>query len=137
MYVIGRVIHIAGKGFGRAGKRPAQHRFVDEVDSELERMGTHNVAQVVAELVFLLIAQVGEKSNRRSELVVAIGFETGDGQRCGTEGEGQRVAQIGVPGLRKMQQAEIEDQGANRAGIESIGIADRRVPVVVVRKQTG
>ena len=67
---------------------------MNKVDSEPERVGTHNVAQVVAELVFLLIAQVGKKSNRSSELVVAKGFKTGDGQRCGTEGEGQREAQI-------------------------------------------
>ena len=54
---------------------------MNEVDSELERMVTHNVAQVVAELVFVLIAQVGEKSNGSGKLVVAEGLEAGDGQR--------------------------------------------------------
>ena len=34
---------------------------MNEVDSELERVVTYNVAQVVAELVFLLIAQVGKR----------------------------------------------------------------------------
>ena len=41
----------------------------------------HNVAQVVAKLVFVLIAQVGEKSDGSGELVVAKSFEAGDGQR--------------------------------------------------------
>ena len=76
---------------------------MNEVDSELERVVTYNVAQVVTELVFLLIAQVGEKSNRSGELVVTEGFEPGDGQRCGTEGKCQGEAQIRVPSLREMQ----------------------------------
>ena len=75
-------------------KCAAEHGFVDEVDAELERMTSGNMAQVVAKLVFVLIAQVGEKRNRSGELVVAEGFEAGNGQRGGAEGEGQREAQI-------------------------------------------
>ena len=101
----------------------------------LKRMTSRNVAQVVAHLVFVLIAQVGEKSDGSGELVVAESFESGDRQRGRTEGERQREAEIGVARLGKMQQAGAENQIAEPGRTESIGIADDRVPVVVVRDQ--
>ena len=74
---IGRVLD---ELLGGGGKGAAQNRFVNEVDSELESVASCNMAQIVTQLVFLLIAQVGEKSDGRGELVVAEGFESGDGQ---------------------------------------------------------
>src|SRR5208283_315422 len=101
---------VLSKRFRRGCKRPAQHWFVNEVDSELEPMAARNVTQVVAELVLLLIAQVGEKRNRSSELVLAKSFETGDGQGRGTERKRQREAQLRVSSLGEMQQAGVENQ---------------------------
>jgi hypothetical protein len=67
---------------------------VNKVDSELESVTSRNMAQVVTHLVFVLIAQVGEKSDGSGELVVAESFESGNRQRCRTEGKRQREAQI-------------------------------------------
>ncbi len=83
---------------------------MNEVDPELERMVTYNVAQVVAELVFVLIAQVGEKSDRSGKLIVAECLEAGDGQRGHAEGKLYGEAEIRIPSLREMQQAGIENQ---------------------------
>ena len=88
----------------------AQHRLVNEVDSELERMVAHNVAQVVAKLVFVLIAQVGEKSDRSGELIVAESLEAGDGERRHAEGKLDGEAEIRIARLRQMQQAGVENQ---------------------------
>src|ERR1035441_1821847 len=85
---------------------------MNKVDSELERVTARYVAQVVAELVFLLIAQVGEKSDWRGELVVAERFETGDSQRRYAERKLQGKTEIGVARLGEMQQAGVEDQSA-------------------------
>ena len=110
---------------------------MNEVNSEFKSVTARNVAQVVAELVFLLIAQVGEKSDGRGELVVAERFEAGDGQRRYAERKLQGKTEIGVARLGEMQQAGVEDQSAEPCGTESISIAERRVPVVVVRDQSG
>src|SRR5208283_3844415 len=61
------------------GEGAAQHRLVNEIDSELERMVMHDVAEIVAELILVLIAQVGEKRDGSSKLIVAEGLEAGDG----------------------------------------------------------
>ena len=83
---------------------------MDEVDPELERMVAHNVAQIVAELVFILIAQVGEEGDGSGELIVAESFEAGDGQRRHAEGKLYGEAEIRFPRLREMQEAGVENQ---------------------------
>src|SRR5208282_2300596 len=103
---------VGGKLLRRRGKRAAQHWFVNEVDPELEGVGSHHVAQVVAELVFVLIAQVGEKSDGSGELIVAEGLKAGDGQRGHAEGKLYGEAEIRIPRLREMQQAGVENQVA-------------------------
>src|SRR5580700_3833080 len=110
LYIIDGVIDVLSKSLRRRRKRSTEHGFVDEVQSKLERMASRGVAQVVADLVFALIAQVGEKSDGSGELVVAKSFEAGNRERCGAEGKRQREAQIGVPRLREMQQAGAENQ---------------------------
>ena len=76
LYVIGRVVDVLGEGLRRRSKRAAEHRFVNKVDSELERVASRDVAQVIAKLVFVLIAQGREKSDGSGELVVAESFES-------------------------------------------------------------
>ena len=82
---------------------------MNEVDSELERMVTHNVAQVVAELIFILIAQVWEESDRSGELIVAEGLKARDGERRHAEGKLYGEAEIRITSLREMQEAGIEN----------------------------
>src|SRR6202790_2032501 len=132
-----RVTYILNEGLVRRRKCPSQHRFVNKVDSELERMITRSPAQVVAHLVFVLIAQRRKQSDWGSELVVAEGFEAGDGQGSRTEGKRQRETQIRITRLSKVQEAGIEHQSAEPRRTESIRIAQRYVPVVVMRGQSG
>ena len=73
-------------------------------------MVTHNVAQIVAELVFVLIAQGGEKSDGSGKLIVAECLEAGDGQRCHAEGKLYGEAEVRIPRLRQMQQAGVKHQ---------------------------
>jgi hypothetical protein len=94
----------------RGCKCAAQHRLMNEVDVRTSARGAGGVTQVVAKLIFVLIAQVGEKSDGRGELVIAESLEAGNRQRGRTEGKRQREAQIRVARLRKVQQAGVDDQ---------------------------
>src|SRR6266481_2020726 len=135
--IVIRVVDVLNEGLVRGCERPAQHRLMDEVHAELERMITSSPAQVVASLVFLLIAQGRKQSDWSGELVVAEGFEAGDGQRSRTEGKRQREAQIRVTRLSEVQEAGIEHQSAEPRRAESICIAEHRVPVVFMRGESG
>jgi hypothetical protein len=105
---------------GVGGKRAAEHRLVNKVDSKLESVAARNVAQVVAQLVLLLIAQVGKKSDGSGELVVAESFEAGDGQRRQLKGNCERETEIRVTRLGEVQQAGAEDEIAEPGRTESI-----------------
>src|SRR5579864_4167488 len=89
-----------------------QNRFVNEVHSELERVIAGDVAQVVAELIFLLVAQRRKSRDRRGELVIAIGLEAGDCKRCGTKRKCKSEAERGVPPLSEVQQTRVEHERA-------------------------
>src|SRR5258708_7739812 len=110
--IVVRVVDVLNEGLVRGRECPAQHRFMNEVHAELERMITRSTAQVVTHLVFVLIAQGRKQSDWSSELVVAESFEAGDGQRSRTEGKRQREAQIRVTRLSEVQEAGIEHQSA-------------------------
>src|SRR5713101_2932554 len=135
--IVVRVVDVLKEGLVRGRERPAQHRLMDEVHAEFERMITGSPAQVVAHLVFVLIAQRRKQSDWGGELVVAESFEAGDGQGSRTEGKRQREAEIRVTRLSEVQEAGIEHQSAEPRWTESIRIAQRYVPVVVVRGQPG
>src|SRR5271169_1553093 len=128
---------IGGELLRRCRERAAEHRLMNKVDSELKRVAARNVAQVMADLVFVLIAQVGEKSDGSGELVVAKSFEAGDGQRRHAERKLQGEAEIRVARLGEVQQAGVEHEIAEPRRTESISIAERGVPVVVARSQSG
>src|ERR1019366_7153073 len=118
-------------------ERAAQHRFVNKVDSEFEGVASRNVAQVVPNLVFVLITQRRKQSDGSGELVVAKSFEAGNGQRGRAEGKRQRKAEIRVACLGKVQQAGIDDQIVEPRRTERIRIAEHRVRVIVMGGQSG
>src|SRR5579864_8507435 len=95
-----------------AGERPAQYRFMDEIHSELEGMIAGDVPQVIAELIFLLVAQRRKERDWRGELIIAISLEAGDGERRGAEGKGKCEAKRRVAHLCEMQQARVEHERA-------------------------
>ena len=64
--------------FRVARQRAAQHRFVDEIDAESRGVAAGGVRDVVAELIFFLVAQHGKRGDGRDELIVAESFEAGN-----------------------------------------------------------
>src|SRR5579864_3850596 len=89
-----------------------QHRFVNEVHSELEGVIARHMAQVIAELIFLLVAQRWKERDWGGELIIAISLEAGDGERRGAEGKGKCEAKRRVAHLCEMQQARVEHERA-------------------------
>ena len=117
-------------------ERSAQHRLVDEIHSELERMVARCMAKVVAELILLLVPKRWEQRDRRGELIVAVGLEARDRQRRRTERERKREAQRGIPRLDQVQQAGVEHKCSQPRRTEGVGVAEDGVPVVIVRGQS-
>ena len=74
-----------------------------------------SMAHVITELIFFLIAQVGEQGDWRGELIVTKGFEAGDGQGRGTERKRESKAEVRVAALRQMQFAGAESESAQPA----------------------
>ena len=74
-----RIVRIKQQRFRIARERPAQHRLMNKIHSESRRMAARSVRHVVAELIFLLIAQHRKRGDGRDELIVAESLETGNG----------------------------------------------------------
>src|SRR6516164_7819295 len=83
---------------------------MDKVHAKARCVPPTRVAHIVAQLIFLLIAQYRKGRDRGYELVVTVGFESADGTRGGSEGKRQRKSQGLVAGLREVQEAGVQDQ---------------------------
>src|SRR5208283_2034050 len=79
--IVGRVLGEDVERLWCSRKRATQHRLMNEVHAELRRVPAFRSAHVVLELVFLLVAQDGERRNWRDKLVVPIGLKAGDSFR--------------------------------------------------------
>src|SRR6202050_4910783 len=88
---------------------------------------------IVAELIFLLIAQHRECSNGSQELVVAERLQTRYGSGRGREGKRKRKAEVRVARFGEVQSARAEHQRSNPSRAPRKLIADNQVHVVVVR----
>ena len=99
---------------------------MNEIDSKLEGMITGGVTHVVAKLIFFLIAQRRKQCDGRGELIVAVGFETGDRKGRGTEGKCQRKTQSGISLLSQMQSAGVKHGGAQPCRAKYIRVAEHR-----------
>src|SRR5260370_22686882 len=65
---------IIGKRIQRllvSGKRSAQHRLRNEIDPQLEGVVPSRMADIITELIFLLVSAIGKRSNRRYEVLRA------------------------------------------------------------------
>ena len=109
---------------------------MNEIHAEFQRMAPTLVAQIVAELVFLLAALGGEKRDRRRKLVVAKSFKPRHRQRSRAERKRQRESEIGVARLRQVQSAAVENKLPQQRWSERNLIADHQAQIVVVRQQT-
>jgi hypothetical protein len=105
-----RVLRERDKRFRCGGEGAAQNRLVNEIDSETRGVVADGVADVVAKLIFFLVARDGERGDRGNELIVAERFEPGDGASRGAEGKREREAEIRVARFREMQAAGVENE---------------------------
>ena len=94
-------------------------------------------ADVVTELVFLLIAQNRERRDGRDELVVAERFETGNGLRSGAERKRQRKAEIGIARLGEMQTAGSRVNDPSQVGLKMNCWPMHQIQIIVVPSGAG
>src|SRR5208283_4470768 len=87
LHIVGWVVDVLSESLSSGCKGATEHGFMNKVDAKLKGVATHDMAEVVADLVFVLVAEVGEKRDGSGKLVVAKGFKAGDGQCGGTEGK--------------------------------------------------
>src|SRR5947208_13402755 len=87
-----RILQVSENGLTVAGKLAAQDRLVDEVHSKAHCVTPRGSRNVVAELVFLLVALNGERGNGGGKLIVAEGLKAGSREEAHGEGKSQRLA---------------------------------------------
>jgi len=102
--------------FSGGSESAAKNRFVDEIYAEAKDVPAGSVRDIVAELIFLLIACDGESSDDGGELIVAEGFESGSGVKICAERKGEGESEIGVAILDVMEIAGFESERARPSG---------------------
>ena len=90
----GRILGELDEVFGRGRERAAKDGFVDEIDAEAKYMAAGRAENVVAKLIFLLIADSGKGGNFSSKLIVAERFEAGSSVKIRAEGKSQGKVEI-------------------------------------------
>src|SRR5260370_13792142 len=106
------VARIGEQRFRVAGQRAAKNGLVDEINAEAQGMTSAGMRQVVAELIFLLVALNGESGNGGGELIVAKRFAAGGSKKIRGEGKIERFSDVGVTRLGVMKTAGCERERA-------------------------
>ena len=88
----GWILRELNKMFSSGSKRAAEHWFVDEIYAKAQSVAARGTENVVAELIFLLIARDGERGDDGGELIVAESLESGSGVKICAERKRQRQA---------------------------------------------
>src|SRR6267378_2626762 len=73
--ILRRRVDILGGG----GQGTAENRFVNKVEAKARRVSSADVTDVIAKLIFFLVAQNRKGGNRCEELIVAESLYAGDG----------------------------------------------------------
>jgi hypothetical protein len=74
-----RIIGVGKNRFGGGGESAAHHRLMDEIDAKAGRVAAGGVRHIITKLIFFLVAQNRKSGDGSDELIVAEGFEAGDG----------------------------------------------------------
>ena len=85
---------------------------MDEVHSKAHCVTPRGSRNVVAELVFLLVALNGERGNGGGKLIVAEGLKAGSREEAHGEGKIQRLANLGVAQFGVMESAGFQSERA-------------------------
>src|SRR6266851_7860034 len=136
-YIEAGILRIGEDCFEAAGKRAAKNRFVDEIDAEADGVGTGGAGNVVAELIFLLVAVDGKGGDGGGELVVAESFEAGSGEETECEGKIEGFADGRVARFCVMEATGLEGEGAEPRRRELKLVVEKDVVVVGSRGGAG
>src|SRR6266436_6570885 len=131
------IVRISQNGFGGGDEGAAENRLVNEVDTKARSVPAGSVTHVVAELIFFLIAQDGKSGDGSDELIVAEGFEAGNGAARGSKWEIEREAEIRIASGSEVQAAGVENERAEPVGIKRVLVAHNQVEVIAVRSRSG
>src|SRR5713101_7090163 len=134
-YIETGILRIGENCFEVAGKRAAKNRFVNEIDAEADGLGTGGAGNVVAELIFLLVALAGKGGDGGGELIVAESFEAGSGQKTDGEGKIEGFADGRVARFCVMEGTGFEGEGAEPGGRELKLVVEE--DVVIIRSRGG
>src|SRR5258708_1495122 len=108
--------------FSGRGKGAAKNGFVDEIKAKANVVGTGGKRDVVAELIFLLIAGDGKSGDDRGELIVAKSFKSRGGVKICAERKGESDTEIRVAIFDVVKIAGFDGQNAKRGRRECVGI---------------
>ena len=125
-----RILRELYEMLGGTGERAAENGFVDQIDAETKYVAAGGMKNVVAELIFLLVAFNGKSGDFRGELIVAESFESRGGVEICAERESQREAEIGVTSFGVMKIAGFESERAEPVRRKTILLGDKDVVVV-------
>ncbi len=132
-----RVLRKDVSGFCLPREGAAQDWLVDKVDPKLGCMPAHGTTHIVSKLVFLLIANHRKRGDGSNKLVVAVGFETGDGLRSGAERKRQGKAEVSITVCRTVQITGAKSEISHPRRAEGKGVADDAVLIIGVRYSAG
>src|SRR5690242_1624267 len=96
-------------------------------------MPAGGVAQVIAELVLILIARYRKRCDGGNKLVVAKRLKSGDGAVSRAEGESQRETKLLVARLRVLQRAGPKGEGTQPGRTEHVLLIQGNVQIIGVR----
>src|ERR1700688_1726194 len=99
------VVRISQHRFRSARKRTTQYWLVNKIYAEAWRVSSRRMAYVIAQLVFLLVAQHRKGGNRRRKLVVAKSVQPRNGSKGRAEGKLQRKSHVVVTSFGAVQSA--------------------------------
>src|SRR5882762_1753752 len=104
--------------FSGGGEGAAKNGFMNEVDAKSNLMAARIMGDIVAELIFLLVACDGKRGDDGGELIVAKSFESRGGVKICAERKSQSEAEIGVAIFDVVKTAGFKRQNTNRGRSE-------------------
>ena len=110
---------------------------MDEIGAEADGVGTGSAGNVVAELIFLLVAVDGKGGDGGGELIVAESFEAGSGQKTDGEGEIEGFADGRVARFCVMEATGFEGEGAEPRRRELKLVVEKDIVVIGSRGGAG
>src|SRR5438445_3375317 len=96
-----------------------------------------SVARIVAELIFLLLAEYGKRCDRRGKLVIAERLKSRDGVKSCAERKCQREAIVRIPRFGVVQPACVEGERTQPRRAERKLVANHQVQVIRSRSRAG